>query len=64
MQQFSFTHNVCADGEPYLRGFLGLDWCPSAEAKRNASNYEAVIIYMLGQLYGKFVSSRVLIGIG
>lgn len=64
MQQFSYTHNVFADGDTYLKGFLGLSLFPSSEAKRNASNYESVISYMLGALYGKFVSSRVLMAIG
>jgi hypothetical protein len=64
MQQFSFTHNTYADEDPFLKGFLGLSLCPSAEAQRNASNYEADVVYLLRKLYAKFVSSRVLIRIG
>ncbi|MGH6813313.1 MAG: hypothetical protein ACREDM_13585 [Methylocella sp.] len=64
MQQFSFTHNIYADGDLYLKGFLGFSLLPSSEARRNKSNYETDIVYMLGKLYAKFVSSRVLMAIG
>lgn len=64
MQQFSFAHNIFADGDPFLKGFLGLSLFPSAEARRNASNYEAVVIYILVHQYAEFVGSRVMMAIG
>lgn len=64
MQQFSFAHNIFADGHPYIEGFLGFSLLPSAGARRNASNYEAAVINILGYQYAKFVSSRVLMAIG
>jgi hypothetical protein len=64
MQQFSFAHNIFADGDPFLKGFLGFSLFPSADARRNASNYEADVIYILGYRYAKFVSSRVIMTIG
>lgn len=64
MQQFSFAHNIFADGDPYLKGFFGLSLLPSAEARRNKSNYEVAVINILGHQYAKFVSSRVIMTIG
>ncbi|MGC2221915.1 MAG: hypothetical protein WA624_05885 [Methylocella sp.] len=64
MQQFSFAHNIFADGDPFLKGFLGLSLFPSADARRSASNYEADVIYILGNQYATFVGSRVMMAIG
>jgi hypothetical protein len=63
MRQSSVCSNIYVDGNPYLKGALGLSWAPSAAAKRNASNYEAVLDYMLSFLYTKFTSSRVILAI-
>jgi hypothetical protein len=35
--------NIGVDGHEYIEGFLGLDWCPSAQAKSNLQRYESLV---------------------
>jgi hypothetical protein len=35
--------NIGVDGHEYIKGFLGLDWFPSAEAKSNLQRYEGMV---------------------
>ena len=60
MQRSPFGHNIYVDGDPYLKGFLGLSLFPSAEAKSNAANYETVLTHMIANLWAKFTNSRVI----
>jgi len=60
MQQSPYAPNIFADGSLYLEGALGLSWFPSQQAKTNAANYEAEVLYALRVLYSKFSSARVI----
>ena len=60
MRLWSFSPNIYVNGDSYLKGFLGLDWCPSAEAKRNKEWYETWCISNLDTLLHKFSSYWVL----
>lgn len=61
MRSSCVAKNIYVDGDPYLKGLFGLSLIPSAEAKRNAANYEADIDWILKCLGMKFTSSRVIV---
>jgi len=42
--------NLAVDGSYYLKGFLGLDWFPSDQAKRNVEVYERSIEQLVQRL--------------
>lgn len=48
--------NLGVDGSYYLKGFLGLDWFPSDQAKRNVKTYESAIEKLVTQLNGPATS--------
>ncbi|BDC49909.1 hypothetical protein F183_A22250 [Bryobacterales bacterium F-183] len=52
--------NIFANGDAYLKGFLGLDWFPSEAARTNKKNYETWCFRVLGQLLVNPVGSIVL----
>ena len=52
--------NLGVDGSYYLKGFLGLDWLPSDEAKRNVQVYEGAVEKLVNQLNGPASSFWVL----
>lgn len=64
MKASLYARNILADGQPYLAGFLGLDWFPSERAKANAENYEAEVLYAINTIYRRFTGSRVILEIG
>ena len=42
--------NIFADGDPWLKGFLGLSLFPSDEAKLRKQRYEDWIAFLIGQI--------------
>jgi hypothetical protein len=52
--------NLGVDGSSYLKGFLGLDWAPSAEARRNVMIYEHAVELLVLKLNGPATSFWIL----
>jgi hypothetical protein len=60
MRTYNQCANIVIDGSEYTKGFLGLDWLPSSQAKLNEKRYEDWITYQLNLIIKKWVGWSVL----
>lgn len=42
--------NIGVDGSEFLKGFLGLDWLPSDEAKANMKRFETTVVQLVNEV--------------
>ncbi len=60
MRAYNQCANIIIDGSQYTKGFLGLDWAPSSEAKLNERRYEDWITLELNLIIKRWVGWSVL----
>ena len=63
MKYFPYVPNLKINGDGYLKGFLGLDWCPSSKAKAEVDSFEkkvGALLYGIWKSYtGYWVMSEI-----
>jgi hypothetical protein len=63
MKYFPYVPNLKINGDGYLKGFLGLDWLPSSEAKSKVDSFEKKVGALLYGIWKSYTGYWVILEI-